>query len=225
MRSSLLPVLAALALTSACSRALTPSETAFAQSLFGDTIDTGGIEVLAGAGLTPLPRDYPALRDPSAPPPPEPVVRKAPDDLCLRQPSPRRYWDWPAAFVVDNNIYFAYRWYPDDAFASLPDTVLYPQSVLMAHELVHVWQWQNRARTNYSPLVSAGESVASRDPYWWVAEEGREFLSYGYEQQAAIIEDFVCYTFFAPDDPKLAELAGILRPVLPVDSFLSTYRR
>jgi hypothetical protein len=225
VRLSQVFVLAALTLTSACARPLTQNEVGFAKDLFGDTIEVEGIEVLAGAGLTPLPRDYPALRDPDKAPPPKPVVRKAPDDLCVRKPSPRRYWDWPAAFVLDDNIYFSYRWYPEDAFAGLPESALYPQSILMAHELVHVWQWQNRDRTNYSPFVSAGESIESKDPYFWVPEEGREFLSYGYEQQAAMIEDFVCYALFDPEDEALDELADILRPILPVDRFLARHAR
>lgn len=225
MRPSSLIALAALALTSACARSLTQNETAFAKNLFGDTIQIEGIEVLAGAGITPLPRDYPALRDPSKAPEAAPPPRKAPDDLCVRKPSPRRYWDWPAAFVLDDNIYFSFRWYPEDAFAGLPDSALYPVSPIMAHEMVHVWQWQNRERTNYSPLLSAGESIESKDPYWWVAESGREFLSYGYEQQAAIVEDFVCYALFDPKDAKLDELADLLRPILPVDTFLAAYAR
>ena len=64
MRLSQVFVLAALALITACARPLTQNEVVFAKDLVGDTIEIEGIEVLAGAGLTPLPRDYPALRDP-----------------------------------------------------------------------------------------------------------------------------------------------------------------
>lgn len=225
MRKTLLFTLAATVLASGCARTLTPNETIFAKNLFGDTLEIEGIEVLAGAGVLPLPRDYPALRDPSEPVEAAPPPRKAPDDLCVRKPSPRRYWDWPAAFVLDDNIYFSYRWYPEDAFAGLPDSALYPVAPIMAHELVHVWQWQNRARTNYSPLVSAGESIEAKDPYFWVPEAGREFLTYGYEQQAAMVEDFVCYVLFDPKDAKVDELADILRPILPVDTFIAAYAR
>lgn len=225
MRLELCAALVCVALTAACSRTLTPNETTFAKNLFGDTIEVEGIEVLAGAGVLPIPRDYPKLGKASGPTVAPPPPRKAPDDLCVRKPSPRQYWDWPAAFVLDNNIYFSYRWFPEDAFAGLPASALYPVAPIMAHELVHVWQWQNRERTNYSPLVSAGESIDSKDPYFWVPEEGREFLSYGYEQQAAIVEDMVCYTLFDPTDPKLDELADILRPILPVDSFIAAYGR
>ena len=60
------------------------------------------------------------------------------------------------------------------------------------------------------------------DPYWFEVDPNAEYLRYGYEQQGAIVQDFVCYALFAPDDPALDELAAILRPVLPVDGFLAS---
>ncbi|MGH1367818.1 MAG: hypothetical protein ACRBCL_04320 [Maritimibacter sp.] len=212
----------ALTLGAGCTRHLTDNEARFAHDLFGDTIETDSIEVLAGAGLTPLPYETPqqkSARAEAAKAPP----RKAPEDICVRKPSPRKYaWSWPAAFVLENNVYLAYRFYAKDAFAGVYEgSVPYPLAQLMAHELVHVWQWQNRDITDYTPEKSGSESVKSRDPYYWVGKEGREFLSYGYEQQAAIIEDFVCYALLDPQDAKLDEIASILRPVLPVDRFLN----
>lgn len=218
-------ILAAFALLSACARPLAQNEADFATALFGETIETDGIEILAGIGLTPLPREYPALRDPNEVVTPPPPPRAPPADLCERKQSTRFYWDWPAAFVVDDNIYYSYRYYTEDAFAGLPESALYPSTVLLAHELVHVWQWQNRSRTSYSSLAAGAESLAAPDPYWWVPEGGREFLTYGYEQQAAIVQDFVCFALFDSGDPKLSELADILRPVLPVDDFLRQYAR
>ncbi len=35
------------------------------------------------------------------------------------------------------------------------------------------------------------------------------------------MQDFVCFALFDRDDPKLDELAAVLRPVLPVDDFLA----
>ncbi|MGR3362614.1 MAG: hypothetical protein ACU0CY_00390 [Maritimibacter harenae] len=225
MRAPLVFGLAALALVAGCSRSLTPNETVFARNLFGDTLETEEIEVLAGVGVLPLPvKDArPAASKGEAAQDPEP--REPPEDLCVRKPNPRKYWRWPAAFVLGDDIYYSYRWYPHDAFMGLPERALYPDTVLMAHELVHVWQWQNRDRTNYSPLAAGNESIESRDPYWWESEGAQEFLSFGYEQQAAIVEDFVCYALFDPEDPKLDELADILRPVLPVDNFLKRSAR
>lgn len=53
----------------------------------------------------------------------------------------------------------------------------------LAHELVHVWQYRALGR-------SGPELLASR-VYRYRADERRLFTSYGYEQQAAIVEDFV----------------------------------
>ncbi|MBV7408677.1 hypothetical protein [Maritimibacter sp. DP1N21-5] len=208
---------------SGCARSLTVNEQVFAKNLFGDTLDTSEVIVTAGLGVIPLPMK-PKPEPVSAGSEPAPVV-KAPDDLCVRRPSPRREWNWPAAFVLDSNIFFSFKYYPHDAFEGLPETAKFPSSILMAHELVHVWQWQNRETTGYTPFLSGGESIRSRDPYFFTTEGRPEFLTYGFEQQAAIVEDFVCYALFDPLDPVLDDLAAILRPVLPVDRFLASLNR
>lgn len=53
----------------------------------------------------------------------------------------------------------------------------------LAHELVHVWQYQALRRTG-------AELLASR-LYRYRLDAARPFLSYGYEQQASIVEDYV----------------------------------
>ncbi|GKY88264.1 hypothetical protein [Sinisalibacter aestuarii] len=209
--------LAALLLAAACARPLTPSETLVAKNLFGDTLDTEAVSIKAGIGMLPLPRDR--AREGSGV-----VVMEAPPDLCVRRRSTQRYWSWPAAFVLENDVYFSYRFYAADAFRGFPDSAPYPASILLAHELVHVWQWQNRARTAYTTEGAAGETIAHVDPYWFEARRDAEFFALGYEQQGALVQDFVCYALFDRDDPKLDDLASVLRPVLPVDDFLAMLR-
>jgi len=209
-----LPLLALFALA-ACARPLSPTETMVAKSLFGVTLDTQAVTVTAGIGALPLPRPARAAA------PAMTEAREAPEDICVRKPSTRRYWTWPAAFVLGNTVFFSYDYYLADSFAGFPESVPYPSSLVMAHELVHVWQWQNRARTGYTIRGSAGETVAQVDPYWFTADPKAEFLTYGYEQQGAILQDFTCYALFDSRDPKRDELAAILRPVLPVDDFLA----
>lgn len=208
----LLSVLVALG---ACARPLSPTETAVAKSLFGDTLDTSAVTVTAGIGALPLPRPVRTVGPGVAPP------RAAPEDLCVRKRSTSRTWRWPAAFVLRNDVFFSYDFYLADTFGGFPESVPYPSALIMAHELVHVWQWQNRARTGYTIRGSAGETVATVDPYWFTAARDAEFLRYGYEQQGAILQDFVCYALFDADDPKRDELAALLRPVFPVDGFLA----
>ncbi len=53
----------------------------------------------------------------------------------------------------------------------------------LAHELVHVWQYQALRRTGVELLLSR--------VYRYRLDPARAFLSYGYEQQAAIVEDYV----------------------------------
>ncbi len=214
-RAAALVILAAALVLSACARPLTPNETLVAKSLFGDTLDTSQVSVTAGIGALPLPRD----RAPAAPRTGE--IQAPPEDLCVRKRSTRRYWTWPAAFVLRNEVFFSYDFYQADTFRGFPQAVPYPSSLIMAHELVHVWQWQNRARTGYTVSGSAGETIEQVDPYWFAVDRDAEFLTYGYEQQGAIVQDFTCYALFDHDDPKLDELAAILRPVLPVDDFLA----
>lgn len=53
----------------------------------------------------------------------------------------------------------------------------------LAHELVHVWQYRALRRTGLDLLASR--------TYRYRLYPERAFVSYGYEQQAAIVEDFV----------------------------------
>lgn len=69
-------------------------------------------------------------------------------------------------------------------WANAPDEALTPsQRGHLAHELVHVWQYRALGRTGI-------ELLASRI-YGYALDPARRFLSYGYEQQAAIVEDYV----------------------------------
>ena len=56
--------------------------------------------------------------------------------------------------------------------------------MLFAHEMVHVWQWQNRHVTGYHPLKAAQEHNAV-DPYLFDLSQAPKFLDYGFEQQGA----------------------------------------
>lgn len=63
------------------------------------------------------------------------------------------------------------------------EAVSLAQRAHLAHELVHVWQYQALKRSGIELLFSR--------VYRYRLEPAREFLSYGYEQQAAIVEDYV----------------------------------
>lgn len=202
---------------SACARGLAPGEAAFADALFGNSLDQGRIQVQRGVGLLPLPRaEAEAQADDSLPPP-----RRAPQGICDRVPSPRQGFQWPAGMVLWNQLYLRRDFYGADLMEGWPRTVPVPHVLLMAHELVHVWQHQNRARTGFTTLHSAAESFGPDDPYFWANKGQSEFLAFNFEAQAAIVEDYLCYSFLLPDHPKRAELADLIGPALPVTQNLS----
>jgi len=179
-RPVLLTLLLLLAASlTACTRPLTPGETAFARDMFGPSLDPARVHVRVGAGVTPLPRPKPT-------PPAQGRRADIPAGFCTRTPQPRQI-RWPAAFVLGNTVFIKREYYTADTFPNWPESFLVPQGFLMAHELTHVWQWQNRATTHYSPLRPLAEATRKADPYFW-------------DQTG----------------PRLQELHAILAPVLPL---------
>ena len=108
------------------------------------------------------------------------------------------------------------RFYAADMALGWPDAAPLPEVLILAHELGHVWQWQNRARTRYAPLRAALESLFSTDPYFYDPADDKSFLDYSFEQQAALIEDYLCYALVDARAPRRAELRAILVPHFPV---------
>lgn len=67
----------------------------------------------------------------------------------------------------------------------------------LAHELLHVWQYQARRMTGLQILLDRR--------YRYRLAEGKPFLSYGPEQQAAMVEDFTRRAGGAP--PRWTDLS------------------
>ena len=136
--------------------------------------------------------------------------------LCDRvAPTPRE--GPPPGWALYNTVHFSREFYRDDVLPGWPSQILLPQALIMLHEMVHVWQWQNRAVTGYRPVKAGLESVLNMDPYFYVPEAGAGFLEYGFEQQASLLEDYFCYGLFDPENPRRAELRGILAPYFRMD--------
>lgn len=199
-------LLAVFLLASACSRPLTQAEEAFASDLFGPELDTSRIRVAQGVGVTPLYRTVPTGIK----------LVEATNQACVRTPQPRGAQP-PQAFALGSRVHFDSDLYSSDMILQWPERLRIPQALIFAHELTHVWQWQNRERSGYTPARAVAESWRLADPYF--SDDDAAFFSFGYEQQAAIIEDFVCFTFANPTHPRRAELHEILAPVLPIDDF------
>lgn len=119
-----------------------------------------------------------------------------------------------AAFVVEEEVFYSRRFYRGDILPGYPNQLPLSEAMLFAHEMTHVWQWQNRDITGYHPLRAVREQ-ADPDPYLFDLEPPRDFLEYGFEQQAALVEEFVCCRALDPEGARTAMLYKLLRPYFP----------
>lgn len=199
--------LLALVALAACTRPLTPSEEKFANDLFGPSLDTSKVRVALDFGVIPPPRtaNFAEAR------------RVVPTErACVRTPQPFGAQP-PQAFALFNQLHFSADLYSAEMALEWPTGLRIPQAFIFAHELTHAWQWQNRKTTGYHPLRAVGENLRFIDPYF--SEGQAPFFDFGYEQQAAIVEDYLCFAFANPNHPRRQELREILAPVLPIDQF------
>ncbi|MEL7114654.1 MAG: hypothetical protein AAGP08_03545 [Pseudomonadota bacterium] len=180
-----------------------------AEVIFGDSLDADQVRVKSGF------RGAPPVTDP--PLPAKRAVEPRPGACDRTAPTPRE--GPPPAWALYNTVHFSKDFYRNDHAPGWPGDILLPQSFIMAHELVHVWQWQNRATTGYRPVKAGLESVLNMDPYFYVPDEGAGFLEYGFEQQASLLEDYMCYAVFDPANPRRAKTRTILAPYFEMDRF------
>ncbi|SFD87768.1 hypothetical protein [Roseivivax sediminis] len=183
-----------LLLLAACGRPLTPNETAFATALQGSAIDPARVRFHDGhfAGSVTFQRP----------------VR--PRLTCQERIWPPSQGETvtvsPGATTFFNRILYRDDLYRDDFLEGFPGRVDLVSTMLFAHEMTHVWQWQNRARTGYHPLRAAFEHVRSSDPYLIEPDTDSRFLDHGYEQQGTIVEEWVCCRLLDPDAPRTERL-------------------
>ena len=193
-----------LILLTACARPLTPEEKSFAQQIHGNTIEVTRIRVRDGAlvGKTTIRR------------------QQRPRLACRERILPEREAEVvtvsPAALVLYNEVFYARDWYEPNFLPEYPQAMSLFHVMLYAHEITHVWQWQNRAVTNYTPIKSASEHTRSDDPYLFDLNTSARFLDYGYEQQASIVEEYVCCQALDPTAPRTERLAAMLRGAFPL---------
>ena len=109
---------------------------------------------------------------------------------------------------------------PDFAPGSGPDGGAAPLdlagAMFFVHEMTHVWQWQNRALTGYHPGRALREQVTIDDPYLFDDAADAPFLSYGYEAQASLVEEYLCCATLDPGGARTGRLFDLLRQVMPV---------
>jgi hypothetical protein len=188
----------------ACGRPLTEAEAAYMADLQGDGFDASAVRIARE------PRDragHPHL--PGA----------APDHLPRAHLAAAR---WPD----DRGAHRRHRALQHHARAPrilLPDYVAPREgrrslaaAMFFAHEMTHVWQWQNRGLTAYHPFRAFSEHVRIEDPYLFDPQDARRFLDYGYEVQASLVEEYVCCRAVDPRGARTARLERLIGQVMPV---------
>lgn len=193
-----------LVFVTGCGRPLTETERAFAQNIHGPSVDLDRVRVARGALVGSV-----TFRRPARP-------RVTCRERILPPPTTDIVTARPAAVVVFNRIHFTQDWYLDDYMPRYPERLNLIRAMLLAHEMTHVWQWQNRDVTGYHPLKAAAEHGRTDDPYLFDATVEHAFLDYGYEQQGAIVEEYVCCRALAPQAERTKRLHEMLEAAFPV---------
>lgn len=191
-------------LLAACGRPLTTNERAFLDTIHGDTLNLDRVRLIDGAPTRAVtfrrkPRPRTTCRELILPP--------AKDEIVTSK---------PAAVALYNGVLFDRDWYIDDYLPDYPDALGLIAAMLFAHEVTHVWQWQNRRTTGYSPLRAGAEQITKADPYLFDIGQDPAFLDFGFEQQASIVEEYVCCRALAPEGPRTARLHALIGQVMPV---------
>lgn len=194
-----------LLLLAACSRPLTDSERAFAADLAGDTFDPAPVRITADVPLGVATFKY------------EKRPRLSCRERIFPEPSGEVITTSPAGVVLWNRLLTSEGWYLDNYMPGYPEQMNLQAALFFAHEMVHVWQWQNRDITGYSPRRAAREHSTSDDPYQFELQTETAFLDYGYEQQASIVEEYLCCAVLDPKAPRTSRLKAMLGEVFPVD--------
>ena len=200
-------VISLLILLVACGRPMTETEIEFARTLQGDTLDTDKVRIVEGAPTRAVTFNRPAR--------PRTTCR----ERLLPPIKAATVTSKPAAVAFYNRILFDEDWYTDNYVPEYPDKISLVAAMLFAHELTHVWQWQNREKTGYTPLRAAFEHSGARDPYLFDLDNEADFTDFGYEQQGTIMEEYVCCRALDPTaarTKRLHDLISVHMPVAPL---------
>jgi len=194
---------AALALTLAgCGRPLTPEERLFSAELMGEGFDPGPVRI-GQAGII-------GLREVTYPVRPRTTCR----ERILPPPEGDTITGSTAGVVLFQTLWTSEDWFLENYAEGYPSRASLIALMFFAHEMLHVWQWQNRDRTGYHPLKAAAEHRPGVDPYLFDPEATTAFLDFGYEQQGALIEEYVCCRALDPEGARTRRLEALLQTEL-----------
>jgi hypothetical protein len=122
------------------------------------------------------------------------------------------------AITFFNTIYFDNGYYSDDILEGYPDFIFINDAALLAHEVTHVWQYQNRDITGYHPVKALFEHIQYSDPYSYTLTPGKKFLDYRYEQQGRIVQDYILIYYVNSSDPRVATYEKLIKESIPLKS-------
>lgn len=196
----------------ACGRPLTSGEMRLAQEVMGPALDPAPIRMSQNAFIGLSTSTY--------------AVRPA---ITCREriaPAPQAatFTARTAGVVLFNRVLTSEDWTAPDYLPNYPAALNVVAAMYFAHEMTHVWQWQNRAITGYHPLRAAAEHTRSDDPYLFDPAGDIAFLEMGYEQQASVVEEYVCCRTIAPEGARTKRLWEKLSEVMEVTPPLQSPR-
>jgi len=188
----------------ACGRPLTTGEAALLSQLYGESFATDRARLHNGAlvgSVTFKRKKRPRLTCR------ERIFPEGRDEIVTTS---------PAAVALFNHVFFAKPFFSKDYMHGYPESMSLYAAMLFSHEATHIWQWQNRATTGYHPLKAAAEHAAVDDPYLFNVSTENRFLDYPYEQQASLVEEYVCCTSLDPEAPRTKRLHIMLSEAFPL---------
>jgi hypothetical protein len=188
----------------ACGRPLTEAEAAYMADLQGDGFDASAVRIVENPVIGLGTRTYPArpqttCRERIWPPPDGPTIEAS-----------------TAGIVLFNTMHVRPEFSLPDYVAPREGRRSLAAAMFFAHEMTHVWQWQNRGLTAYHPFRAFSEHVRIEDPYLFDPQDARRFLDYGYEVQASLVEEYVCCRAVDPRGARTARLERLIGQVMPV---------
>ncbi len=196
-------LLCALVLLAGCAtRPLTETEKSFLGTALGPGLDAGQITLAKGAFIGTWPMTRPAR----------------PSVTCREKiwpPEQGTVTGYVGGVTAFDRIMIARRIYDTDFLGGYPETLPLARAMFLAHEATHVWQWQQRKLTGYAPWKAAAEHGVSEDPYLFDIAGDRDFLDYAYEQQASLVEEYVCCRALDPEGARTGRLRALLDPYFP----------
>ncbi|WP_137702187.1 hypothetical protein [Marimonas lutisalis] len=193
-----------LLLAACAARPLTEAEKNFAEQLFGGMANPETIRFHDGAVVDKI--TYQRQKRP----------RLACRERIWPEPETETVTVGPAALTIHNRVFYSKPYYTNDYLPDYPEKLYLFAAMLFAHELTHVWQWQNREKTGYSPMKAAREHRWAEDPYLYDINTKNTFFDYAYEQQASIVEEYVCCAALDPQAPRTRRLEQLLKGAFPL---------